>query len=191
MTPTEEIMETPTRTSTRSRWLELMPVAVVLLTGAVAIVLRAQQGPRGGVHIILLSAVLVENVLALLARGRHPFAALVGVLTTYVLVDNEATTLLPVVLSVFTVATAKRTRTIALPAVMAAVMVIATPLIHDDGGSLLVHTLVPLLAVGLAVAAGLNRRGSHRDSVTAGKRGSERPARSRGGSWSPAQGPAE
>ena len=137
---------------------DLIPVAVVVMAGTVAIVLRSQQVPRSGVHAVLLSFVLIENALALLARRRHPTAALLGVLATYALVDNEATTLLPVLVAVFTVVTTKARQIVAFVAVATAVLIVATPVIHGDAGGLLIHTLLPLLVLGLAVAAGSIRR---------------------------------
>jgi hypothetical protein len=131
---------------------------VVVLVGTIGIVLRAQQGPRSSVHVMLLSFVLAENLLALLLRGRHPLMTFVCIVATYALVDNEATTLLPMLLALFTVATARDRHIIRFAVGVAALVVIATPVIHHDGSSLFLQTLLPLLACGLAVGAGIERR---------------------------------
>jgi hypothetical protein len=141
---------------------------VTVLTGAVAIAVRAQQGPRGSVHIMLLSLVLLENALALLIRRHHPLAALLSVLATYVLVDNEATTLLPVLFALFTVATAKSRWVVSVATALTTLVALATPVIHNDTPSLFVHTLLPLLGVGLAaaVAIPIHHRADHTAPVT-------------------------
>jgi F0F1-type ATP synthase membrane subunit a len=129
----------------------------VVLVGVFGIVVGA-QGSRGSTHVVLLSLVLTENTLALLARRRHPLTAFAGVLATYALVDNEATTLLPLLVALFTVATARDRRTVGFAAGVTAVLVIARSVIDGAGGSLLVQTLLPLLGIGLAAAAGVSRR---------------------------------
>jgi ABC-type Na+ transport system ATPase subunit NatA len=129
----------------------------VVLVGILGIVLGA-QGSRGTTHVVLLSVVLAENTLALLARGRHPVLAFAAVLATYALVNNEATTLLPVLLALFTVATARDRRTIRLAAGMTALVVIARSVIGHDSAGLFIGTLLPLLGIGLAAAAGINHR---------------------------------
>lgn len=161
MPPSLTAPERPARRPTgsaRSKVLDLIPVAVVVVVGTVGIVLRAQQGPRSSVHVILLSLVLAENVFALLVRGRHPLMTFVGVVATYALVDNEATTLLPVLVALFTVAMARDRHIVRVAAGVTALVVIATPVIHSDGSSLFLHTLLPLLGGGVAVGAGIEGR---------------------------------
>jgi hypothetical protein len=142
-----------------------MPFALTLLVGAVAIIVGAQQGPRGSTHIVLLSVVLGENALALLVGRRHPHAALLGVLATYALVDDEATTLLPVLLALFTVARAKDRWSGGFAAALAALVVVVTPVIHGNAAGLF-QTLLPLLAIVFAVAIGINHRADHSAPLT-------------------------
>jgi hypothetical protein len=155
---TSDRRSTPAAESKGSSWVKLIPVAVTLLVGAGAILLGAQQGPRGITHIMLLSLVLGESAVALLVARRHPRAALLGVLVTYVLVDNEATTLLPVLLVLYTVARSKDRWTAGVAAAVTAFALVVTPAIHGATASLLLQTFLPLLAAGLAVAIGINRR---------------------------------
>jgi hypothetical protein len=107
-----------------------IPLAVIVVAGAVAIVMGAQQAPRGSTHVVLLGLVLAENSFALLARRRHPLIALTAVLTAYALVDNEATTVLPVLLALFTVATVRDRRTVGRATIVTAIIIAATPGMH-------------------------------------------------------------
>ena len=89
----------------QGRWnrvLYLVPVAFVLLYGASWIAIHAHQA-RGFTHPLFQCLALTENVIALLLRRRKPIGALAGILAVYVFVDLEPTTLLPVLLSLFTV----------------------------------------------------------------------------------------
>ena len=91
------------------------------------------------------SATAGARGLALPARGRHPLTAFAGVLVTYVLVSNEATTLLPVLFASFTVATARNRRTVGFAAGVAALLVIAsTDFQYDSRNCSLLLDIVPV-----------------------------------------------
>jgi hypothetical protein len=137
-----------------NRVFYLAPVAFVLLYGAAWIALHAQQA-RGFVHPLYQSLALVENVIALLLRRREPIGALAGILVVHTLVDLEPITLVPVLLSLFTV-TVVSTRWVTVWAIVATtLLVMAKPLIHGDSIDLFVYSCLHLTAIGLVAAAGL------------------------------------
>lgn len=135
----------------------LAPVAFVLLYGASWIAIHAHEA-RGYIHPLFQSLALLENVIALLLRRRKPIGALAGILAVYTLVDLEPTTLLPVLLSLFTVS-ASSTRWVTVWAIVATtLLVMATPFIHKDSIDLLAYSFLHLTAIGLVAAAGLHWR---------------------------------
>lgn len=137
-----------------SRVCYLAPVVFVLLFGGSWIAIHAHLA-RGYAHPLFQSLALLENVIALLLRRRKPIGALAGILVVYVFVDLEATTLLPVLLSLFTV-TAASTRWVTVWAIVATTfLVMATPFIHKDAIDLLVYSFLHLTAIGLVAATGL------------------------------------
>lgn len=137
-----------------NRVFYLAPVAVVLLYGASWIAIHAHQA-RGYTHPLFQSLALLENVSALLLRRRKPIGALVGILVVYLLVDLEPTTLLPVLLALFTV-TAISTRWVTVWAIVATTLVVmAMPFLHKDSIDLLAYCFLHLTAIGLVAAAGL------------------------------------
>jgi hypothetical protein len=137
-----------------NRVFYLAPVAFVLLYGASWIAIHAHQA-RGYTHPLYQSLALAENVIALLLRRRKPIGALAGILAVYILVDLEPTTLLPVLLSLFTVTTVS-TRWVTVWAIVATTLfVMARPFIHGDSIDLLAYSFSHLTAIGLMAAAGL------------------------------------
>lgn len=138
----------------KNRVFYLAPVAFILLYGASWIAIHAHQA-RGYIHPLFQSLALLENVIALLLRRRKPIGALAGILAVYILVDLEPTTLLPVLLSLFTV-TVSSTHWVTVWAIVAtALLVIAMPFIHKDSIDLFSYSLLHLTAIGFAAAAGL------------------------------------
>ncbi len=139
------------------RLFDTGPVVLVALYGAVWIALHASQG-RGYTHTLFQSLALAENVVALLLRRRKPIGALAGILAVHTLVDLEPTTLLPVLLALLTVVTARERRAVATATVatvvVVVVVVVAMPYLHGDPVSFIGHSLSHLAAVAFAVTLG-------------------------------------
>lgn len=145
--------EPPVRSTERLAGLrDLIPVAAVVLIGAFVIVSRAQNGPRS-THMVWLSAVLVENTLALLLRRRHPIGAFVGVLAAYVVVDYQGTTLLPLLLALLAAAAGATVRGRFVLLLATAAAIVATPAVHRDSLNVGHQFLIPIVGLALAVAA--------------------------------------
>ncbi len=137
-----------------NRVLYLAPVAIALLWGAGWIALHAHEA-RGFTHPLFQSLALAENVTALLLRRRKPVGALAGILVIYMLVDLEPTTLLPLLIALFTV-TAVSTRRASVWAIAATtLLVMARPFIHGDPIDLAQYAVLHLSAIGVVVGAGL------------------------------------
>ncbi len=136
--------------------LDVGPVALIVLEGALAIALR----PRplyGAVPAFVLGLALAVSAAALLLRHRAPLLVLGVVLGLSMGLDYGPIVLLPVLLAVFTVAEyTDRTRVIGA-ALIAVAVVIATPLFHGYKESL-PQILSRVVAIGLAVAVGLYLR---------------------------------
>src|SRR6516164_4901683 len=103
---------------------------------------------------VLASLALAETVLALLLRRRKPIGALAGVLAAYLLFSLDPLLLPAVLLALFTVATLRDHRTVAIGATGTATVLAATPYIHGDAVSFTGYSLPRLAAAGAAVAAG-------------------------------------
>jgi hypothetical protein len=137
-----------------NRVLYLAPVVIVALWGASWIAIHAHLA-RGFVHPLFQSLAVIEATVALLLRRRKPVGALVGILAVYTLVDLDPTTLLPVLVALFTVAAVSARRIAVWAIVATALLVIATPFIHQDAINLLEYVVLRLAAIGLVAAAGL------------------------------------
>jgi hypothetical protein len=133
--------------------IDLLPVAIVAMTGALTIVFWTPDGHDRGGHPYFLAAVLAENLLALLKRRRHPTGAFMGVLAAYVLFDALAISLLPMALAISTVAASRSRRVVGLTTAVTALAIAAVPLIHSDSFDV-VHVLLPMAALVGAVVAG-------------------------------------
>ena len=136
--------------------LDVVPVAAIVLVGALTIAFTTGGGPRGS-HPFWLGAVLAENALALLARRRHPVAALVGVVAAYVLFDALAVSLFPTALALGTVAATRSRRVVAASTAVVAVAVAVVPVLHGDRLDA-VHIVLPLAAAAVAAAIGRSLR---------------------------------
>ena len=132
---------------------DVAPVAVTAAIGALTIAFWTPSGHHRGAHPYFLGVVLAENVLALLMRRRHAIRALAGVLAAYVLFDALPISLLPTALAIVTVAAMSSRRSARIPIAVTALAVVAVPLLHGDPFDA-VHVLVPIAALGLAVAVG-------------------------------------
>jgi hypothetical protein len=137
--------------------LYLAPVALVAVYGGSWIALHASPG-RGQVHTLFQGLALAETLIALLLRRRKPMGAFVSILAVYLIVDLDPTTLPPLLVALLTVATLGDRRGVALASAAVAVVVIAMPYVHSDPVNLLGYGIPRLLAVGLAIALGLNAR---------------------------------
>jgi membrane-bound metal-dependent hydrolase YbcI (DUF457 family) len=135
------------------RVLDIAPVIVIALYGAVWIAVHASQG-RGYTHTLFQSLALAENTVALLLRRRKPVGAVVGILAVYALVDLDPTTLLPVLLALLTVAMTRERRAVATATIATAVVVVAMPYLHGDPVSFIGRGLPHLAAVGFAATLG-------------------------------------
>jgi hypothetical protein len=142
---------------TRQKVLEIAPVVVVVVVGALLIAFDNGTGLRS-THQIWLSIVLAESAAALLFRRRHPVGALAGVLTTFVLFDAPAVSLLPLLVALATVVASRPRRTGVAAAAVSVAAVVATALLHDGGFNVAHQGLVPLTALSLAYFTGLHLR---------------------------------
>jgi hypothetical protein len=145
-------------------WVRVVvPVIPIVVFGGAWIALHASAG-RGGTHVMFQALALGENTIALLMRRRKPVGALAGILAVYALADLDAITILPVLLSVLTVAELRERRTVAAAALLTAAVVAAMPFLHGDAVSIVADTVPHLAAVALAVAGGcwLRVRRNHR-----------------------------
>jgi len=138
---------------TRAWLLNAGPVVVIAAYGALWIALHAGNG-RNSAHTFWQSLALAETVLALLLRRRKPIGALAGVLAAYLLFSLDPLLLPAVLLALFTVATIRDHRTVAIGATGTATVLAATPYIHGDAVSFTGYSLPRLAAAGAAVAAG-------------------------------------
>jgi hypothetical protein len=111
------------RLLTSHRFLDIAPVAVIALYGALWIALHASEN-RGFTHAIFQSLALIENTVALLFRRLKPMGALLSIVAVFAIVNLEATTLLPVLLALLTVAILSKPRTIVV-AVTATILAVA------------------------------------------------------------------
>jgi signal transduction histidine kinase len=133
--------------------LDYGPVAVIVFEGAIAIAVR----PRAATPKTLLVLALAVCAVALINRHRSPIVVLATVLTAALVFGWGPIVVLPALFAVFTVAEyCERPRVIAA-AVVAAGALVATPLLHG-GTATFSSILSRLVAVGLAVAAGLYLR---------------------------------
>jgi hypothetical protein len=139
------------------RVLYLAPVVVALLWGAGWIATHAHLA-RGYSHPLFQSLALAENVTALLLRRRKPIGALAGILAVYLLVDLDPTTLLPLLLALFTVTAVSTPRLAVWTIAATTLLVMAKPFIHGDAVDLVQYSFLHLTAIGLAAAAGLSWR---------------------------------
>jgi hypothetical protein len=142
---------------TRQKVLDIAPVVAVVVVGALLIAFDTGGGLRS-THQIWLSIVLAESAVALLFRRRRPVGALAGVLTTFVLFDAPAVSLLPLLVALFTVVSSSPRRTGVAAAAVCVVAVAATALLHDGGFNVGHQGLVPLTALALAYVSGLRLR---------------------------------
>jgi signal transduction histidine kinase len=133
--------------------LDYGPVAVIVAEGAIAIALR----PTGGTPRLVLVLALVASALALILRHRSPIVALAAVMVIALALGYGPLVTLPVLFGVFTVAEYSDRRKVIVAAVIAASALIAVPHLHG-GNESLSAVLSRLVAVGLAVAAGLYLR---------------------------------
>jgi hypothetical protein len=134
---------------------DVLPVALIVVVGILAIILGNGGGPRGS-HVYWLSVVLAESALALLMRRRHPVGAFAGVTGAYVLFDALAVSLLPILLATATVARGAMRRRASVAGSIAALAVVVAPILHRDPFDVF-QVLPALLAIALAVLAGRYR----------------------------------
>jgi len=134
--------------------VDVAPVVAVVVVGALLIAFDTGAGLRS-THQIWLSMVLAESAVALLFRRRHPVGALAGVLTTFVLFDAPAVSLLPLLVALFTVVSSRPRRMGVAAAAVCVAAVAAAALLHGGGFNVGHQGLVPLTAVALAYVIGL------------------------------------
>ena len=145
------------------RWLaehaliDLVPIAAVVLVGAVTIGLSGGKS-RGLTHLVLLSLTMVESAVALYFRRRHPVAALVGVLAVYAVFQVPPTMVLPVLLALLTVVVLRPGRVLMLAAFGTAVVVIGRSYVDGQIVDVLGEQLPLLLAIGVTVLLGIYLR---------------------------------
>ena len=108
---------------TSNRFVDVAPVALIAVYGALWIALHASEN-RGFTHTLFQSLALIENTVALLFRRFKPMAALLSIVAVFTIVNLEATTLLPVLLALLTVAILCKPRTI-IVAVIATILAMA------------------------------------------------------------------
>jgi len=132
--------------------LDVVPAALALGVGALTIALSSNGG-RHGAHPFWLAAVLVESVVAVLYRRRHPLVSLAAVLGIYLLFDALALLLLPLFLVLIAIAASRTERVTFLAGVAATAVVVLAPALHGDALDAF-HVLLPLGVIGLAVIAG-------------------------------------
>ena len=149
----------PPRWLTSRRFIDLAPVGLVGLGGALTIMFYAAQGPRSA-HIDWLVLALVENVIALLFLRRHPAGVLAGILATFLLLDYPATMALPVAIALLAVTTAASRRMALIATAATAIVATAAPLLHRDS-SIPARVGVGLVAVALTAALGRSLRERH------------------------------
>jgi signal transduction histidine kinase len=134
--------------------LDYGPVAFIVIEGAIAIFVKQGGGsePRD-----LLGLGLGISVAALVYRHRAPFLSLAVVLAVALGFDYGPIVTLPVLLALFTVAEYRDRRRVVAAAAIAALVVLAAPLVH--GHQLTFRDVLSrLVPIGLAVAAGLYLR---------------------------------
>jgi hypothetical protein len=125
--------------------------------GALWIALHAKGG-RGSTHALFQSLALAETVVALLLRRRKPVGALAGILAVYMLFELDPLLLPAVLFALFTVATIRDHRTVAIAAAATAAGTALWPYIHGHAGSFAGYSLPRLAAAGVVVAAGMYLR---------------------------------
>ena len=130
------------------------PVVLIAMYGALWIALHAKGG-RGSTHALFQSLALAETVVALLLRRRKPVGALAGTLAVYMLFELDPLLLPAVLFALFTVATIRDHRTVAIAAAATAAGTALWPYIHGHAGSFAGYSLPRLAAAGAAAGAGL------------------------------------
>jgi hypothetical protein len=95
--------------------LHAAPIAVTAVYGALWIGLHAGGG-RASAHTLWRSPALAETLLALLLRERKSVGALAGILAAHLLLALDLLLLPGVLVALFTVATTRYRRTMALAA---------------------------------------------------------------------------
>ena len=136
--------------------LDYGPVGLIVIEGTIAIVTGGHGA--GGEPRDLLAIGLGVSAAALVWRHRSPVAVLAVVLIMALGLNYGPIVILPVLLALFTVAEyTDRTKVIGA-AVLSAVVVLAAPAVHGTPLTTLPQVLSRLVAIGLAVAAGLYLR---------------------------------
>lgn len=156
--------------------LDYGPVALIVLEGTVAVITRshgAGSEPRD-----LLGLGLGISAAALIVRHRAPLVVLTVVLALALGLDYGPIVLLPVLLAVFTVAESEERTKVIVAAAVAAAVVVGAPWAHGTPLTTLPQVLSRLVAIGLAVAAGLYLR-ARADYVTGLQERAERLERER------------
>ena len=101
-----EISRTPNRSRGRTA-IHPAPVLLVAAWGAAWIACHASQ--QAYVHTLFQTLALAESVVALLLRRRKPVGALLGILVAYLAFQLDPLLLPPLLIALFTVATAAAT----------------------------------------------------------------------------------
>ena len=151
--PSTAIVERPVNTVLGSRipgWvLDFGPAAFIGFVGLVAI----HRGP-GPTHPAWAYVALAAAVVAVAIRHRSPIGTLAVILVAAAVVDYKPIAILPVMVGLFTVVEYSARWRMIQAVVVSTAVVLSIPLFHDD------HLALPgvlsrLVAIGLAVAAGL------------------------------------
>ncbi len=149
-------MERPLNTALGWRlplWLlDYGPVAFVGFVGLAVMHHGAERRPSGW-DLLALAVTCV----ALLLRHRSPLFSLAVVLAIAMASNSEAILILPVLLAVFTVVEYCERSRLVVGVLVATAVVLVTPVLHG-GGLSPAAVLSRLVAIGLAVAAGLYLR---------------------------------
>ncbi|MBV9715756.1 MAG: two-component sensor histidine kinase [Solirubrobacterales bacterium] len=133
--------------------LDVVPVAFLLLEGAVAIVVLRHPERQ-----IVPAVGLALTAVVLLWRRRAPLVALVTVLVFALLVNYGGVSMLPVLLAVFTVAEYRERRTVIAAAGFAMASVFVSPYLHGSSLSTIAQVVSRLVPIGMAVVVGLYLR---------------------------------
>ncbi len=140
--------------------LDYGPVAFFAVIGVVAI---TQHNGHGAIPRLLIA--LAVTSVALLLRHRAPLVAMATVLIVAVGINYSPVVVLPVLFCVFTVAEYADRRFVIGAAVLAAAVLVTTPIIHGAPLTNLPPIIGHIVPVGLAVALGLYLR-ARADFVT-------------------------